>query len=76
MKTFWKVLGWTGLAVLLVGAYSVYRIAFGKPLTINELANRQTVLYLLDNPELFTQVGLVDGTFPGAACRGIEINGR
>jgi uncharacterized protein (DUF885 family) len=62
MKKFWKVLRWVGLAVLLVGGYSVYRIGFGKPFTINELANRQTVLYLLTNPELFTQVGIVDGT--------------
>ncbi len=62
MKKFWKVLRWVGLVVLLVGGYSVYRIGFGRPFTINELANRQTVLYLLKNPELFTQVGIVDGT--------------
>ena len=42
MKKFWKVLRWVGLVVLLVGGYSVYRIGFGKPFTINELANRQT----------------------------------
>jgi uncharacterized protein (DUF885 family) len=63
MKKFWRVTGWMGLAVLLVAGYAVYRIAFGKPFTINELANRQAALYLLDNPEQLTQVGLVDGTF-------------
>jgi uncharacterized protein (DUF885 family) len=62
MKKIWKVLGWIGLAVLLVGAYAGYRIGFGKPFTINELANRQALLILVDNPELFTQVGIVDGT--------------
>jgi uncharacterized protein (DUF885 family) len=62
MKNVWKVLGWIGLAVLLVGAYTGYRIAFGKPFTINQLANRQALLILVDNPELFTQVGIVDGT--------------
>jgi uncharacterized protein (DUF885 family) len=62
MKKIWKVLGWIGLAVLLVGAYAGYRIGFGKPFTINELANRQTLLFLVDNPEVFTQVGIVDGT--------------
>jgi hypothetical protein len=62
MKNIWKVLGWIGLAVLLVGAYAGYRIGFGKPFTINELANRQALLILVDNPELFTQVGIVDGT--------------
>jgi uncharacterized protein (DUF885 family) len=62
MKKIWKVLGWIGLAVLLAGGYPAYRVAFGKPFTINELANRQAFLYLIDNPELFTQVGIVDGT--------------
>jgi uncharacterized protein (DUF885 family) len=62
MKKVWKVLGWIGLAVLLVGAYSVYRIGFGKPFTMNQLANRQALLFLVGNPELFTQVGIVDGT--------------
>ena len=63
MKRFFKVLGWVGLALLLVVGYSAYRIGFGKPFTINELANRQAVLFLAKNPELFTQVGIVDGTF-------------
>jgi uncharacterized protein (DUF885 family) len=63
MKKFWMVTGWIGLAVLLAAGYAAYRIAFGKPFTINELANRQAALYLLDNPEQFTEVGLVDGTF-------------
>ena len=62
MRKFWKVLGWIGLAVLLVGAYAGYRIGFGKPFTINELANRQALLFLVDNPEVFTQIGIVDGT--------------
>jgi uncharacterized protein (DUF885 family) len=62
MKKFWRVFRWVGLVVLLVGAYSVYRIGFGKPFTINELANRQAFLFLVRNPELFTQVGIVDGT--------------
>jgi uncharacterized protein (DUF885 family) len=62
MKKIWKVLGWVGLAVLLVGGYAGYRIALGKPFTINQLANRQALLILVDNPELFTQIGIVDGT--------------
>ena len=63
MKKFWTGLGWVGLVLLLVGGYSVYRIGFGKPFTINELANRQAILYLLKNPEQLTEVGIVDGTF-------------
>ncbi len=62
MKRIFKVLGWVELVVPLVVVYSVYRIGFGKPLTINEFANRQTILFLVKNPELFTQVGIIDGT--------------
>ena len=62
MRKVWKILRWTGLAVLLVAGYSGYRIGFGKPFTINELANRQAFQWLVKNPELFTQVGIVDGT--------------
>jgi len=62
MKKIGKVLGWIALAVILVGGYAGYRIAFGKPFTINQLANRQAVLFLIDNPELSTQIGVVDGT--------------
>jgi uncharacterized protein (DUF885 family) len=63
MKMFRKVLGWLLLVVLVVGGYAAYRIALGKPFTINELANRQALLFLTKNPELFTQVGILDGTF-------------
>ncbi|HKC16206.1 MAG TPA: DUF885 domain-containing protein [Steroidobacteraceae bacterium] len=62
MRKVWKILRWTGLAVLLVAGYSGYRIGFGKPFTMNELANRQAFLWLVKNPEVFTQVGIVDGT--------------
>jgi uncharacterized protein (DUF885 family) len=62
MKRALKVLGWIGLAVVIVGAYAGYRIAFGKPFTVNQLANRQAVIVLLQNPELATQVGIADGT--------------
>ncbi len=62
MKTFWKITGWIGLALLIVIGYSAYRIGFGKPFTINELANRQAFLFLVKDPELFTAVGIVDGT--------------
>jgi uncharacterized protein (DUF885 family) len=62
MKKFWRVLRWAGLVLLLAAGYSAYRIGFGKPFTMNELANRQALVYLVGNPELFTQVGIIDGT--------------
>jgi uncharacterized protein (DUF885 family) len=62
MKKFLKVLGWTALLLLVVGAYAGYRIVWGHPFTINQLANRQAVFFLIRNPELFTSVGIADGT--------------
>ena len=62
MKRVTKILGLAGLAILLAGAYCGYRIAFGKPFTLTQLANRQALLFLVSNPELFTQVGIADGT--------------
>jgi uncharacterized protein (DUF885 family) len=58
MKKFRKVLGWSFLVLLLVGAYAVW----GHPFNLNQLANRQATFFLLRNPELFTTIGLVDGT--------------
>ena len=62
MKKLLKVLGWTALVLALVGAYAGYRILWGHPFTINQLANRQAFFFLVRNPELFTQVGIADGT--------------
>ncbi len=62
MKGFFKILGWVLLAALLVGGYAGYRIGFGKPFNITQLADRQALDFVLRNPELFSQIGLVDGT--------------
>jgi len=62
MKKFLKVLGWSFLVLLLVGAYAGYRVVWGHPFTLNQLANRQAMFFLVRNPELFTTIGLVDGT--------------
>jgi uncharacterized protein (DUF885 family) len=62
MKKVWKIAAGAALALLLVATYAGYRVAWGKPFTINLLANRQAVEFLADNPEIFTSVGIVDGT--------------
>jgi uncharacterized protein (DUF885 family) len=62
MKSLWRALRWTALALLVIALYSGYRIGYGKPFTINELANRQALRFALNNPEILTQVGLIDGT--------------
>jgi uncharacterized protein (DUF885 family) len=62
MRKAWRIAGWTALAFVLVLAYGVYRTVWGKPFTLNMLANRQAIEFLVRNPELFTQVGVIDGT--------------
>ena len=62
MKKVWKVAKWTGLVLLVVIAYAGYRIIWGHPFTINQLSNRQSLLFLTNNPELFSSIGIADGT--------------
>jgi uncharacterized protein (DUF885 family) len=42
--------------------YGGYRVVWGKPFTLNMLANRQALEFLVRNPEIFTTIGLADGT--------------
>ncbi len=60
-----KVLKFLGLGLLvlvLLAAYPAYRLCFGHPFTINQLANRQALEFMADDPELFTSIGIIDGT--------------
>ena len=61
-KRSWRIAGWSGLTLLAVLAFCGYRIVWGKPFTINLLANRQVLEFLMRNPELFTEVGIADGS--------------
>ena len=61
-KRFWRIAGWSALTLLAVLAFCGYRIVWGKPFTINQLANRQVLEFLMRNPELFTEVGIADGS--------------
>ncbi len=62
MKKAWRIAGWTALALAVVVGFAAYKIVWGKPFTLNLLANRQMIETLVRNPELFTQVGIADGT--------------
>lgn len=62
MKRFWRIAAWTGCAIALAVGYGAYRTIWGKPFTLNMLANRQAIEFLIENPELFSQVGIIDGT--------------
>lgn len=63
MRLVFRILGLLLLAAIGVGVYAGYRIGFGHPFTINQLADRQAIAFVARNPELFTQIGLIDGTF-------------
>lgn len=41
---------------MLALGYSAYRIAWGKPFTVNPLVNRQALEFLLRGPDLLTAV--------------------
>ncbi len=62
MKKVLRIVGWSVVVLLLVGAFMGYRIIWGQPFTINQLANRQATFFLVRNPELFTMIGIADGT--------------
>jgi uncharacterized protein (DUF885 family) len=62
MKRGWRIAGWVALLVAAVLGYLVYRVAWGTPFSINMLANRQALEFLMRNPELFTAVGIAEGS--------------
>ncbi|MGB9332564.1 MAG: DUF885 domain-containing protein [Steroidobacteraceae bacterium] len=62
MKKAWRITGWVALALGVVLGYAGYRTVWGKPFSMNMLANRQALEFLMRNPELFTQIGITDGT--------------
>ena len=62
MKRRWRIAGWIALALVAVLGYVTYRTVWGKPFSINMLANRQALEFLMRNPELFTTVGIAEGS--------------
>jgi uncharacterized protein (DUF885 family) len=62
MKRRWRIAGWITVALVAVLGWATYRTVWGKPFSINMLANRQALEFLIRNPELFTTVGIADGT--------------
>lgn len=62
MRKILRLLGIIALLLVVVLGYGAYRIVWGKPFTLNELANRQALEYLMQNPELFTTIGLAEGS--------------
>jgi uncharacterized protein (DUF885 family) len=61
MRRFWRIAGIVLLVLLVVAGYGGYRTLVGKPFAFNHLLDRQLAYFLLDDPELFTSLGVVDG---------------
>ena len=57
-----RIILWVCLIGAVAGGYAVYRLLWGTPFTMTQLADRQAIYYLLEAPELLTQVGIADGT--------------
>lgn len=53
---------WLLAIATVIGGYVGYRLAWGKPFTLSQLADRQAIYFLFDTPELLTSIGLIDGT--------------
>lgn len=58
---YWRIARWTPAVLLLALVYVGYRLAWGKPFTIHQLADRQAVQRLMDDPELLTGIGIIEG---------------
>jgi uncharacterized protein (DUF885 family) len=62
VKKRWRIAGWSALVLAAALGYACYRTVWGKPFSINMLANRQALEFLMRNPEVFTAVGITDGS--------------
>ena len=62
MRKAWRSAAWAGLILAVALGYAGYRTVWGKPFTINMLANRQAFEFLIRNPQLATAVGIAEGS--------------
>lgn len=62
VKRFKKVILLLLAAFVLVGLWWTYRLVWGRPTSIHLFYERVMIETVLDNPELLTQLGFVDGT--------------
>jgi uncharacterized protein (DUF885 family) len=57
-----RALGIAALVALLLGGWHAYRLVWGVPLNINHFADRSSIKFLLEFPELLTMLGAADNT--------------
>lgn len=59
MKTFFKFIAWTLLALLVAATALGLHTAYGKPLKIGWFYERVFIEYALDDPEMLTSLGML-----------------
>jgi uncharacterized protein (DUF885 family) len=57
-----KIILYSLVVIFLVGGWWLYKLIWGKPLSINRFYERVFIEFLLDDPELITQLGFIDDT--------------
>jgi len=62
MRTSIRVAGIILLLAAVAGGYWTYRLVWGKPFNFDHLIDRQSVETLIDDPQLLSNLGIVDGT--------------
>ncbi len=62
MRTSLRVVGIIFLLALLAGGYWTYRLVSGKPFNFDHLIERQSIEVVLDDPQLLSNLGMIDGT--------------
>ncbi|MBI1213544.1 MAG: DUF885 family protein [Alphaproteobacteria bacterium] len=63
LRTSIRVVGVIFLLAVVAGGYWTYRLVWGKPFNFDHLIDRQGIETLMDDPQLLTGLGIIDGTW-------------
>ncbi|MFM9864155.1 MAG: DUF885 domain-containing protein, partial [Micropepsaceae bacterium] len=62
MRSILRVVGYALLIALAGGGYWLYQLVWGRPFNFDHLIDRQSIYFLMEQPQLLTQLGMIDGT--------------
>ena len=62
MRSILRIIGYAVLVALAGGGFWLYQLLWGKPFNFDHLIDRQAIYFLMDQPQLLTQLGAIDGT--------------
>jgi uncharacterized protein (DUF885 family) len=63
LRTSIRVVGVFFLLAVVAGSYWGYRLVWGKPFNFDHLIDRQGIETLMEDPQLLTGLGIIDGTW-------------